>query len=273
MGDLEIEIGDATLIDETLPPLWRNDDDGDPPSGGRPRSSPARGWMRIGLGLTELALLRAAARRRGPRMQRLLLAAGVVTGVTIVDAIAGAVADLRRRRAPPRLEIELIADGDDQGGTGLDAVEITETIVVNRPPDEVFRFWRNLENLPRFMHNVQSVEPIDHRRSRWRARSLAGRTVEWDAEIVDVQEGRLIAWRSLPGADVPNDGTVTFVPAQRNDSDGASDSAEVRVTLRYQPPGGRVSATLAKLFGKEPGQQVRADLRRFKQVLEAGEQR
>jgi uncharacterized membrane protein len=96
-------------------------------------------------------------------------------------------------------------------------------------------------------------------------RAPAGTEVEWDAELIDDQPHRLIAWRSLEGADIPNAGVVRFVPAPGNQG------TEVHVELSYDPPGGRVGALFAKLFGEEPQQQVASDLRRLKQVLEAGE--
>jgi uncharacterized membrane protein len=133
------------------------------------------------------------------------------------------------------------------------------------PPEEVYAFWRNLENLPRFMQHLESVRMTDERRSTWRARAPAGTTVEWEAETVEDRPNELIAWRSLPGSSVPNSGQVRFVPAAGNRG------TEVHVELQYDPPGGKLGAVVAKLFGREPGQQVASDLRRFKQVLETGE--
>jgi uncharacterized membrane protein len=101
-------------------------------------------------------------------------------------------------------------------------------------------------------------------RSHWKVTAPAGRTIEWDAEIVDDRPGEHIGWRSLPGATVPNAGGVTFAPAPGNRG------TEVRVQLRYEPPGGAVGATFAKLMGEEPHLQAKDDLRRFKQVLETG---
>jgi uncharacterized membrane protein len=148
---------------------------------------------------------------------------------------------------------------------GEQAVKVTRAITVNRPPDEVYAFWRNVENLPRFMQHLESVETIDERRSRWRAKGAAGKTVEWDAELVEDRPNELIAWRSLGGAHVPNRGSVRF----RRAPDGRG--TEVVVELEYHPPGGRLGAGLAKLFGADPGLQVTRDLHRFKQLVEVGE--
>jgi uncharacterized membrane protein len=142
---------------------------------------------------------------------------------------------------------------------------VDRCVTINRPVDEVYRFWRNFENLPRFMHHLLSVTVFDERRSHWVVRAPAGRTVEWDAEIVEEAPNERIAWRAVDDADVEHAGSVTFFPAPGNRG------TEVRVMLHYAPPVGRLGAALAKAFGEEPAQQVARDLRTFKQVMEAGE--
>ncbi len=139
------------------------------------------------------------------------------------------------------------------------------SITVNRPADDAYRFWRDFENLPRFMFHLESVRVSGERRSHWIARAPLGRTVQWDAEIVEDRPGEVVAWRSAAGATVPNSGSVRFTPAP------GGRGTEVRVEIDYSLPGGKLGAAVAKLFGEEPEQQVRDDLRRFKQVLEAGE--
>jgi uncharacterized membrane protein len=142
-----------------------------------------------------------------------------------------------------------------------EGIKVERTIIVNRPREEVYHFWRQLENLPRFMDHLESVTVLDEDRSHWVAKAPAGTKVEWDASIQDEIENELIAWRSLPGSDIDNAGSVHFIPA--------GDGTEVRVVLSYDPPAGRVGAAVAKLLGEEPEQQVEEDLRRFKQVMEA----
>jgi uncharacterized membrane protein len=142
-------------------------------------------------------------------------------------------------------------------------IKVERSIIVNRPPEEVYRFWRQLENLPRFMDHLESVTVLDENRSHWVAKAPAGTKVEWDATIHNEIENELLAWRSLPGAEVDNAGSVHFDPA--------GDATEVRVVLSYDPPAGKVGAAVAKLLGEEPAQQVEEDLRRFKQVMEATE--
>ncbi|HEX2250664.1 MAG TPA: SRPBCC family protein [Gemmatimonadales bacterium] len=145
-----------------------------------------------------------------------------------------------------------------------EGIKVEKRVVVNRPVDEVYRFWRNFENLPRFMDHLESVAVLDETRSHWIAKAPAGTRVEWDAAIHNEVENELIAWRSLEGADVNHAGSVHFTPA-------GPDETEVRVVLSYEPPAGKVGAAVAKLLGEEPSQQIEDDLRRFKQVMEATE--
>jgi uncharacterized membrane protein len=144
------------------------------------------------------------------------------------------------------------------------AIRVEEVTTINRAIEEVYRFWRNLQNLPRFMRHLESVEVIDARRSRWRATGPAGRTVEWEAEIVQDVPDEWIAWRSIQGT-VPNSGSVRFQRAP-----GAR-GTEVRVQLQYRPPAGRLGRGIAWLFGESPEQQIHEDLHRFKQLMETGE--
>ena len=142
---------------------------------------------------------------------------------------------------------------------------VRKSVTVNRPAEEVYAFWRNFENLPRFMQHLESVQVSGDGRSHWRAKAPAGKTVEWDAEITEDRPNELIAWRTVEGADVPNAGVVRFVAAP------GGRGTEIHVDLQYDPPAGKIGALFAKLFGEEPSQQVNGDLRRLKQVLEIGE--
>ena len=144
-------------------------------------------------------------------------------------------------------------------------VTIRRTIAINKAAEEVYAFWRDFENLPRFMRHLESVTCDDSRRSHWVARAPAGRRVTWDAEVIEERPNELIAWRSLDDADVRNAGTVVF------EAGPGGRGTTVRVSLTYAPPGGKFAAVIAKLFGEEPGQQVADDLRRLKQLMEAGE--
>ncbi len=145
------------------------------------------------------------------------------------------------------------------------AVRVEHAITVARPREELFRFWRDLTNLPRVMQHLESVTVLDDTHSHWVARSPGGGTVEWDAVIHNEVPDEIIAWKSVPGARVPNAGSVNFADAP------GGRATELRVILEYAPPGGRVGGLVARLFGEEPGQQVSGDLRRFKALMETGE--
>ena len=144
-------------------------------------------------------------------------------------------------------------------------VTVEAAVTVNKPLAEVYRFYRNLENHPRFMSHLESVQTLAGNRSHWVAKAPLERSVEWDAEIVDEQENALISWRSLPGADVDHAGTVWFQELS-NDR-----GVEVHVKLNYTPPGGAAGSALAKLLNTLTTARLREDLRHFKQLLEAGE--
>jgi uncharacterized membrane protein len=145
-------------------------------------------------------------------------------------------------------------------------VTVETTVTVNKPVAEVYRFYRTLENHPHFVTHLESVRTTDNQRSHWVAKTLLRKTIEWDAEIVEERENTLLSWRSLPGADVDNAGTVQFreLPGGRG--------TEVHVSLEYYPPGGVAGVALARLFNTITTQQLREDMRHFKQLLEAGEQ-
>jgi uncharacterized membrane protein len=144
-------------------------------------------------------------------------------------------------------------------------IHVEAAVTIARPADELFAFWRNFENLPRFMPHLVSVRNIDDRRSHWVARAPAGRTVEWDAEVNNEVQNELIGWRTLDRADVISAGSVHFTSA------GPDRGTRVYVHMQYQPPAGRIGAALAWMLGHEPNQTVVEDLRRFKQLLETGE--
>jgi uncharacterized membrane protein len=152
-----------------------------------------------------------------------------------------------------------------QDGGATQVIQAEKAITINKPLDELYRFWRHVENLPRFMAHLKSVQSTGHRRSHWVARAPFGMTAEWDAEITDERDNELIAWRSLEGSRIPNQGRVRFQRAP------GGRGTEVHVSLAYTPPMGKLGATVAKLLGEEPNQQLAEDLRRFKALMEAGE--
>jgi uncharacterized membrane protein len=148
---------------------------------------------------------------------------------------------------------------------GRRGVHVEVAATINRPPEELYAFWRNFENLPRFMPHLVSVRMLDDRRSHWVAKAPGRRTVEWDAEIINEIPNRLIAWRTLHGSDVISAGSVHFRSA------GPDRGTHVYVHMQYSPPAGRIGAAIAWMLGHEPNQVIQEDLRRLKQLLEAGE--
>jgi uncharacterized membrane protein len=152
-----------------------------------------------------------------------------------------------------------IALADDRG------VHVRESIRIEKPIEEVFQYWRRLENLPKFMAHLERVTETDAGRSRWVARGPAGIRLEWDAEIINEVENQVIGWRSLADADLVSAGSVNF------DRVRGGRSTQVTVHLQYAPPAGRVGAAVATLFGRAPARTIREDLRRLKHLLEAGE--
>ncbi|HLM56687.1 MAG TPA: SRPBCC family protein [Pyrinomonadaceae bacterium] len=143
--------------------------------------------------------------------------------------------------------------------------KLEKSVTIDRPAGELYRYWRNFENLPRFMNHLESVHVTGEKTSHWVAKAPAGTSVEWDAEIYNEKEGEMIAWRTLEGADVASAGSVHFEQA------AGGRGTVVRVVLKYDPPGGKLGALVARLFGENPEQQIDEDLRRFKQLMETGE--
>jgi uncharacterized membrane protein len=144
-------------------------------------------------------------------------------------------------------------------------VHVEKSITINNSPKELYRFWRNFENLPRFMENLDSVTQLDGSRSHWVAIGPGGKQIEWEAEIYNEKEDEMIAWRSLSGSDITNAGSVHFEEAP------GGRGTYLKVVLNYNPPGGKAAALFAKLFGQEPGQLVEHNLKRLKQLIETGE--
>ncbi len=145
-------------------------------------------------------------------------------------------------------------------------IHVTEAYLVNRPADELYQFWRNFENLPRIMTHVESVTVSGDRRSHWVVHPprLTGK-LEWDAEITRDEPNQLISWQSLAGADVDNAGEIRFSKAM------GDRGTEVRVSMRYLPPAGRLGHWLATMLGESAERLVREDLRNFKRLMECGE--
>ena len=142
-------------------------------------------------------------------------------------------------------------------------VEVVKSITIDKSPSELYTFWHNFENLPQFMNHLESVKVIDEKRSEWIAKAPLGTEVSWNAVISEDRENEKISWTSYGDSEIKNSGSVEFKPTVER-------GTEVKVTINYEPPAGKIGALFAKLFTEEPNTQVAEDLRRFKQLMETG---
>ena len=202
-------------------------------------------WGRVGGDAMDLALLGSALATGQTARSRVVAATAAVAGVTALD-----VACSQRFRNNPDAQVGLI--------------RFRKSLIISKSPEEIYSFWRNFENLPRFMPHLYAVRDLGNNRTHWVAKGPAGKTVEWDAEMVRDQPNKLIAWRSCEGADVDSRGTVRFEAAPGNRG------TILKVEMEYRPPAGVLGASIAKLFGQAPEKQVKVDLLRLKQLLETG---
>src|SRR6185369_11404345 len=200
-------------------------------------------WSRVIGDAIDLATLGVAATNPNAKLGRVAFATANVLAVTTLDVICAM----------------QLSSSNNRG------IQAKGTCFINLPPEEVYEFWRDFENLPRFMRHLESVRDLGDGRSHWKAKGPAGTEVEWHATIIADVPNEVITWRSLEGSDVDNAGAVRFERAPGNRG------TILQVNLEYNPVGGVLGAAVAKLFGEEPGQQLDDDLRRFKQVLEIGE--
>jgi uncharacterized membrane protein len=204
-------------------------------------------WARVAGDLMDLALLRMAFARRDASPLRLSAASAAVAGVAVLDVRCS-------------LEHSKLEYGKEDGGW------VNKTIIINRTPQELYSYWRDFQNFPRFMDYLESVQITGEKRSHWVAKGPAGKRVEWDAEITADQPNDLIAWRSVEGSsDVEHSGSVKFRPAR------GGRGTFIRVELEYRPPAGVVGVAVAKLLGRAPDQEIHQSLHRLKQLMEAGE--
>ena len=225
----------------------------------------SRARMKMNVGSTERwlsiaaggALAVYAAKRRSPIAGIAsvgLLLRGITGHCSVREALGISSADSDGRQAAQGSEARARLSGS--GG-----VLVEESVTINRGIQDVYRFWRQLENLPQFLGHLQAVTPRSDGTSHWVARGPVG-PVEWDARIINDVENKVLGWQSLDGSAVATAGSVNF----RETPDGTS----VRVRFQYDPPGGKVGAALAAMLGEEPGHSVREDLGRLKLLLEKG---
>ncbi len=144
-------------------------------------------------------------------------------------------------------------------------VTLKTSVTIRKEPAEIYQFWRDFRNLPRFMSHVASVSETSTGHLRWRGKGPAGRPLTWEAEIVADRPNERIAWRSLEGALLPNHGAVLLRRAPQGRG------TEVHLTVGFEPPGGALAAKVVRLFEGIPEQRLNNDLRRLKQILETGD--
>jgi uncharacterized membrane protein len=213
-------------------------------------------WGRVAGDVVDLTSLGSALTSRHANRTRIGTATAAVLGVTALDVLCA------RQLSNGQRELARTTLGRIKK---TDAGRVRKTIIINRSPEDVYRFWRELRNLPSFMNHLESIQITGDNRSHWITKGPGGKTVEWDAEIVADEPNSHIAWRSLEGSDVDHSGSVRFEPAP------GGRGTLVRVELQYSPPAGAIGANIAKLFRAEPGQQIEQNLRALKQVMETGE--
>jgi len=210
------------------------------------RSPAAFAWSRVAGDALNLVLLRSALRSPGSSKAKIAAAATLMASVTAIDIFASQQmtrSALARPKEPLRSKL---------------AISIAAT------PEKLYAFWRNVENLPKFMQNVVSVTAVTPLQSHWVANAPAGTQIEWDSEIVDDQPNKLIAWRTLPDSDFAHHGIVSFEP------EPAGTGTTIHVDLYYRAPGGAFGIGLARILGEDPGSHLMQTLRRLKQLVETG---
>jgi len=205
-------------------------------------------WSRVGGDAIDLAFLGAALTSPYAKRGRIAAAMAAILGVTGLDILCAR--QLSRRTGMT---------------TASGAVRLHKSIIINRSPEALYQFWHDFQNLPRFMYHLESVHMTGSERSHWVAKTPAGKRIAWDAEVIDDEPNTSIAWRALEGSDVYHTGSVRFERAP------GGQGTMVSLEIAYRPPGGVMGVGLASLFGTAPEQQIGTDLRRFKQLMEAGE--
>jgi uncharacterized membrane protein len=217
--------------------------------------------MRVAGDIMHGAMLAFATRAPDNDKSKLRLAWAAWVGFLVTDVAATLMANKIEKHG---------AFQDGPHGSSEAALAVTtggvhRSVTINRPPEDVYGFWRQLDNLPLFMKHLESVDVLDDKRSHWAAKAPLGRTVEWDAEVTEDVPNQLISWSSTGSSQIWNRGTVRFerAPGKRG--------TEVHVELEYAPPGGRIGSSVARILGEEPTNQISGDLRRLKQVMETGD--
>ncbi len=210
----------------------------------------------------------------GKRERYFSIAAGAVLAIAGlksrdlkgVAGVLGGIALLHRGLSGHCMLNDAIGRNTAAAGDSPAPVEVKVGLIVRKPPQEVYAYWRRLENLPTFMHHLEEVRQYDTSRSYWRAKLPGGiGHVDWVAEIVRDDGGSHLEWRSLPGADIDNSGEVQFRDA------GGGRATELFVTISYRPPQGYIGAQVGRLLNPRLHTMIRNDIRRFRDTIEGRE--
>jgi uncharacterized membrane protein len=141
-------------------------------------------------------------------------------------------------------------------------IYVEKAVIVDAPVEQVYAYWRNLENLPQWMAHVREVRYLGGDRYHWVVDGPAGAPVEWDSELLNVAENEEMTWRSTEPSQVEHTGRVRF--------DTMGDGTRVHVQMRYYPPAGLLGHAVAKAFGVDPRTELEDDLARMKEAVETG---
>ncbi|MFN8593194.1 MAG: SRPBCC family protein [Thermomicrobiales bacterium] len=213
---------------------------------------PAWFWLRIGGDIMDLAILNAANDGRAARPERIALAKAAVAGIAALDALAASKSDGREEQPVP-------------GSTSVGDAPVKAAVTVNAPIDQVYAYWEDLRNLPRFMSALANVRPNPDGGMKWIMSGPAGIEVAFDTEIVDATRNERIAWRAMERAPIAASGEVLFRPAP------GDRGTQVITNTRFSPPGGPLGAQIAGLLGPALSMKMQSDLLRMKQIIELGE--
>lgn len=220
-------------------------------------------WNRVIGDTIDLAALARAMQSDDNDRARLTAATTAVLGVTALDVIS---AISYARGVPPAGGRAGHDEGSYQIPETVDGTQLLSAIItVNKPIEEVYAFWKNPQNFPLFMQNLESVKVSSPSRAHWKVKAPAGLSIEWDAELIQDEPNERIAWKSVGDGEVINTGTVRFRAATGNRG------TEVELETQTKPKGGPLGAKIAKFLATVPRTQMMNDLRRFKQLIEVGE--
>lgn len=215
-------------------------------------------WSRVAGDVMDLSLLTLAGRKAMPQRRAVISAA--LAGITVLDLLAA-----YDRSSRVQTTTHTRSKRRNTGFISSGTVHVKKSLEVNCSAEACYRFWRDIENFPRFMQHVHEVNSIDATRSRWRVEGPLGRHISWETELTSDIPSQQLGWRTKEGSDIAHAGMVRFTTAP------GGRGTRVELDFQYHSPMGKAGVLLAKVLGEDPSQQLSEDLRRFKQLIETGE--